>query len=349
MTTNHNGALSSGFSLLWRRQSVFWWIFAVNFICGALGTVPGFMRIHGALGHSLAAQRLTHRFDLGIFAELFRLPDVSLSRFTTGSYLFALIFFVFMLFVSGGVLETYRDDRRLTTGEFFAASGAYFWRFVRLLLLSIIPFVIVEIIYGTLHRAADHIGERAIADQVGIFLGLAALVIFLLLALFVRLWFDVAKVRAVALNEPRMWRNTWRAWRLTWSGLGGLYGAYLLIALLAWISFAIGLVIWANLPATATGLMFLIFELMMLAQIAARLWQLASATMWYHQHPEPVPVVVVEAPLPPPPVSETVEFAPPESVGPTAIVPSEPAAPAEPSSEPPPPSDPGPELPPADA
>ncbi len=326
--TNDKSAMAAGFSLLWRRQGVLWWIFVVNLICGVLGTVPGFLRLQGALGHSLAGQPLTYRFDLGMFNELMRLPDVTLGRYTTTSYLFSFVFFVFMLFVTGGVLEAYRDDRRLTTGEFFAASGAYFWRFVRLLLLSIIPFVVVGMIYQGLKKLADHVGDRAIADQVGIFLGWGALLVFLLLALWVRLWFDVAQVRAVAQNERRMWRNLWRSWRIVWGGLGSLYGLYFLIALIAWITLAIGLVIWAKLPAAAIGTMFVVFELVVLAQVASRLWQLASATTWYQRHPEMIPAVAVEYTAPP----------------------SQEVVSAVPVAEPPlPPGDPGPELPPADA
>ncbi len=333
---DNNSPLSSGFALLWRRQGVLWWIFVVNFFCGLLGSLPGFLRLKRGLGHSLMGQPLTDRFDLAMLEELFRLPNVSLGRYTTTSYLFAFVFFVFMLFVTGGVLETYRGDRRLATGEFFAASGAFFWRFVRLMLLSIIPFILVGMIYQALSKTADHIGERAIADQVGIFLSWGAMAVFLLLALWVRLWFDVAQVRAVAQNERGMWRNTWRAWRITWRELGRLYGMYLVIALLSWIVFALGVVIWTKLPATATGAVFLLLELMMLSQIAARLWQLAGATSWYQQHEEMRPVPIAE-PLPPAPV---VEFWP----EPDAPPPSEIA-----TTEKEPPRDPGPELPPADA
>jgi uncharacterized membrane protein len=257
--------------------------------------------------------------------------------FTAASYLFAFIFFVFMLFVTGGVLESYRADRRLTTGEFFAASGAYFWRFVRLLLLSIIPFVLVSMIYQGLSKAADHIGDRAVADQVGAFLSWGALAVFLLLALFVRLWFDIAQVRAVAQGESRMWRNTWRAWRITWQGFGGLYGMYFAIALIAWIVTAVLLVIWAYLPATATGAVFIILELIMFAQIAGRLWQLAGATSWYRGREEMLP-----APVPEPvvyPAATEVQVTPDSAPDPSAISPGSPA----------PPGDPGPELPPADA
>jgi hypothetical protein len=328
-TTDQTHALSAGFSLLWRRQGILWWIFVVNLVCGALGTVPATLALHRSLEHSFAGQPLTHRFDLGMLIELFRLPDVSLWRFSTSSYLFAFVFFVFMLFVTGGILETYRADRRLTTGEFFSASGAFFWPFLRLLLLSIIPFVIVSMIYQGLSKLADHVGDRSIADQVGIFMFWGAVLVFLLLGLWVRLWFDMAQVRAVAQSDRRMWRNTWRAWRITWHDLGGLYWIYLRTALFAWITLGVGIFLWTMLPATATGAVFIILELIMFAQIASRLWQLSSAMTWYRGHAEMIPAVVDYA-----------SPAPEEPVTPAATV-------TETTSLPP--GETGPELPPADA
>ena len=169
MADNEKAPIGAGFSLLWRRQGVLWWVFVVNFLCGAMGAAPAVRTLRRALGHSLAGHRLSKGFDLGMFIELFRLPDVSLMRSSTTSYLFAFVFFLFMLFVTGGILETYRQDRRLTTGDFFAASGAFFWRFVRLMLLSLVPFVIVGAIYQGLDKLSSYLGDKAIADQVGIF------------------------------------------------------------------------------------------------------------------------------------------------------------------------------------
>jgi hypothetical protein len=230
-----------------------------------------------------------------------------------------------MLFATGGILETYRQDRRLTTGEFFAASGAFFWRFVRLLLLSIIPFVIVGMIYQGLSKLADHLGDRAIADQVGIFSSIGAVIIFMLLALWVRLWFDLAQVRAVVQNERGMWRNLWKSLGITWRA--GLYWKYVAIALVAWIVMAIALVIWAHVPSSATPMIFLSLELIIFAQLATRLWQLASAMTWYQRYAETL--VVVQ------PIVEIIPVA--------AEVVETPVATDLP------PSDPGPELPPAGA
>ena len=171
-----------------------------------------------------------------------------------------------MLFVSGGILETYRAGPPPHAGEFFAASGAFFWRFVRLALLSIVPFVIVGMIYqgtfqgGGLDRRSCH------RRSGGNLSGLRRRFIFLLLALWVRLWFDIAKVRAVVMNERGMWRNTWRAWRMTWRSLRHLYRVYFCISLVAWVTL-LGLVIWAHLRHRRYRLTFIVLELIVFAQL----------------------------------------------------------------------------------
>jgi hypothetical protein len=332
MADNEKGVVAAGFSLLWRRQGILWWVFVVNFVCGALGTIPALLTLRRALAHSLAGQPLSKGFDVGMFVELLRLPNVSLMHASTTSYIFAFVFFLFMLFVSGGILETYHLDRKLTTGDFFAASGAYFWRFVRLMLLSLIPFIVVSMIYQGLMKVSDSVGDRAIADQVGIFLFWFAIVVFLLLALIVRLWFDIAQVRAVAQNERGMWRNTWKAFRITFRAFPSLFRMYFCITFFAWATLIVGLVIWAKLPPTVTPITFVLLELILLAQLATRFWQLASAMTWYQRHAEVVPADSVDYTTPQP--QEIAE--PPGFVEPT------------PSVEPPL-RDTGPELPPADA
>jgi hypothetical protein len=120
------------------------------------------------------------------------------------------------------------------------------------------------------------------------------MLIFLLLALWVRLWFDIAEVRAVARNERGMWRNLWTAWRITWHDSRHLFRIYFCISLVAWVTLVIGLVIWAHLPPTSLPLSFVLLELIVFAQLMTRLWQLASATTWYQRHAEMVVVEVEE-------------------------------------------------------
>ncbi len=300
MANENRGLVTAGAALLWRRQSIVWWVFAVNFVLAALGTMPALHALKGALGHRLAGEQLVKGFDLGMFYELTRLPQVNIMRFDEPSYLFAGLFALFMLFVSGGILETFRQDRRLGTGDFFAASGAFFWPFLRLMLFSLVPFVFFGNLYLGIGVWSDRFGDRFVADQVGFWLQVAGTIVVFLFGLLVRLWFDIAKVRAVAQNERRMWHNMWKALGITQRQLWTLLWMYLRISLVAWIIALVGFLIWTKLPPTAIPVTFILLELVLLAQLAARLWQMASATTWYKRHAEMAPADTVDYTTPHP-------------------------------------------------
>ena len=84
MADNEKGLVAAGFSLLWRRQGILWWVFVVNFICGAMGTLPAAMTLNRALHHTFAGQPLTKGFDLGMFNRIAsaagRRPDAFVSH-----------------------------------------------------------------------------------------------------------------------------------------------------------------------------------------------------------------------------------------------------------------------------
>jgi hypothetical protein len=315
MASKQKGPASAGAGLLWRRQEILWWVFAVNLALGGLGTLGAARILNGALGYTLAGNQLVKDFDLGTFYELIRLPDANFlhSGFTASAYAF--LFAVFMLFVSGGILEVFGQDRRLSGGEFFAASGAFFWPFVRLMLLSLVPFIFLWSLYPQVDRLSEYVDDRVIADQVSFYIRFAGTIILALLALLVRLWFDLAKVRAVARNQRSMWPNMRTACGLTWHNLGALFWMYFRISLVAAIALLIGFLIWIKLPPAATPTTFVLLEFIILSQLAARLWQLASATAWYNQQAELMPVDTVDYATPQPlDVTEPLPSAGPEVV-----------------------------------
>jgi len=274
----------AGWHVLWRRWGILCWVFAANVALGALGTLPAARQLRNILRHTLAGEQLFKGFDVGMFYELVRVPEAGLLRFTNSSYLWAALFPVFLLLISGGILEAYRQDRRLSTGEFFAASGAFFWRFVRLALISLVPFAVLYNAYLAVDKVADHLGDKVTVDQIGFLIWLVGVIVLVLLALFVRLWFDVAKVRAVAEDERSMVFNTFKSLDIAQRRLGSLLWLYLRISLLAWMAALMAFLIWTKLPPTTIWATFILLELVVLAQLAARLWQMASLTIWYQRY-----------------------------------------------------------------
>jgi hypothetical protein len=210
-----------------------------------------------------------------------------------------LVFFIFMLFVEGGLLEVYRLDRRLTKGEFFEASGRFFWRFVRLLILLLIVLIPVGIVNNLTTRASHALDERSPSPIPGIWVRLLGLLLVLFLMQAVRLWFDMAQVRAVADDERAIRRALGRAFKITFGNLGSLYWMYLRISIVAWLAMAALLWIWIRLVRPEwIGVSFLLTQLMLLSWLGTRLWQRASETIWYQRRvlgvvekPEPTPAL----------------------------------------------------------
>jgi hypothetical protein len=100
----------------------------------------------------------------------------------------------------------------------------------------------------------------------------------------VRLWFDIAQVRAVVQDETKMWPNLWKALGITWRQASRLFRVYICISGVAWVTLAGGLFLWTKLPPTATPLSFLLLEFIILMQLSTRLWQRASSVIWYQRH-----------------------------------------------------------------
>jgi len=303
MSANGRGAVGGGAGLVWRRQSVLWWIFIVNFILAALGTMGYASKVGAVLNHSLEAQRLVTGKDVAVIGSLAMLPSNPYNS-GSGTILGVVVFFIFMLFVEGGLLTLYRDDRRLTKGEFFEASGRFFWRFLRLMLYSLAPFVPVFMIVSGVSKWSSSLTSDAGHPVAGFWVMLIGLVVVLFLLTAIRLWFDMAQVHAVAEDEHAMHRAWRRGFKLTFGNFGSLYWMYLRISLAAWIVFAVVFWVWVKLVAPpSVGVSFVLSQLVLLWWLGTRLWQRSSETLWYQRHAELAAAPAVPAPYVPAPVA----------------------------------------------
>ncbi len=286
----------AGLGLVWRRQSVLWWIFLVNFVLAGMGAATFMRQVSPVLDQSLQGLAFVHSFNPFVFSDLM-MEAHGISAPRVASACLMLVFFVFMLFVEGGLLETYRLDRGLSKGEFFEASGRFYWRFVRLLIMLPIALIPVGIVYRLTTGATHLLDERSPSPMPGVWSQFTGLLVALFLLQAARLWFDMAQVRAVAEDERAIRRALGRAFKTTFGNFGSLYWLYLRISVVAWLAMVLLGWIWIRLVRPEwIGASFLVTQLMLLTWLATRLWQRASETIWYQRRlpgvakePEPTP------------------------------------------------------------
>lgn len=302
MTTR--GIFSESARLLLRHQRIVWWLFFVGLVLGWLGSLPTRAAFGSVLHHSMAADKLVNGFDVAAFAELLAMPQIPLPALISAAVAPSIVYLVFLLFVMGGILSVYGEDRKLSRAEFFQNSGAYFWRMFRTMLISLIPFGMVAILFSIVRRTSDRLAESPSERLSWYALWGGALVVGLI-ALWVRTWFDLAQARAVARNERGMVRNALQSVTLV---SAKLYGTYVGITVIRVALVLAGLWLWSLLPHAATTVSFLVLQAVVLVHIALRLWQRAASVAWYERYGSPQFV-----PAPDPAVAQPIaEPAPPE-------------------------------------
>ena len=295
------GLLREGFSRAWRYQRVLWFIFFINLALSHFAAGPIIHKLDGVTDHSLHAQRLSNMFDVGSFSALSSDPEVKLFEVAGASFSSGIVFFFVVLFLTGGILEAYRSGRKLTTREFFEACGSYFWRWVRLLIMMAIILITVVTLASLVKKESFTLLDNAAHEKTGYLFFVVGMGVVGLLAMFVRLWFDMAQVRAVVEEETGMWRNAGRAFKLTTSNFGPLFWMYLRISVLGWLVFGAGLYIWAKMPPARFGWTILVLEIVVLCGFGVRLWQRACEMTWYQRKflaPVAAPVPVAPPPNP---------------------------------------------------
>jgi hypothetical protein len=287
-----NGIVSESWRVMWRHRRFIYWVFLVSLVFAWISSRGVNRQISRVLDSSLASQDLAQGFDLSRFVELTKSPEVNFTDSAPIAVTLSFVFLVYMLFLTGGILEVYREDRRLAIGDFFAACGHNFWRFVRLMLWSLIPFA-TAMFTGRLVRT---VGTTLTGGSRGMILSsIAGVIVTVLLALLVRLWFDVAQVRAVAQDEHHILRNLLRAAQIARKQLLSLVWIYLRISLLAWLTLAVGAVIFVNaIPPDKWWLSFLWLELIVFAQLTTRFWQRAAVVKWYQRFAEEKPELALD-------------------------------------------------------
>ena len=285
MAETNRGTFFSGAGLVWKWQRLVWWLFFVCLIFGFFSTHEMTERAYSLLNNSVAAQRLVNGFDVSSIITLQQLPDSPLEIQSHNIVHFSILFVVFMLFATGGILAAYVLGEKPTTTAFFEACGHHFWRFFRLLIYLAIVLLPIAGLAAATNALYTHIEDQSISPYPGDHFVEAAAIVILLLLIIVRVWFDMAQVIAVADDEKKMHRALRRAFTLFRRNFFSLLWLYLRVSIIEWLLFALGLHIWMfHLNPQSVVAAFLVSQLMILTWIGTRLWQRASEAIWYRNY-----------------------------------------------------------------
>src|SRR5215470_981288 len=216
-------------------------LLAANVLSSLPLIVPIFLLVFGTgrgtiAADSLMADKLDAAWLMDVVNHQFPGAAIETIALQVGG-LFAVMGVCYLLLntlLTGGVIGVFNsEDGLFTMGKFWGEAGAYFWRFFRLTLISLIFYGVAVGIYALLRWPIKNAAKQASAFESVIYMRWAAMALLALLFAFINMVFDYAKIRTVAHSDRRdskgMFRETFRAFRFAFGNFFSAFGLYLII------------------------------------------------------------------------------------------------------------------------
>ncbi len=287
-----------------RSWKMILFLLAANILFSLPIVVPIFLLIVQTSGGTLAADRmLADKLDALWLIDLFnhQFPGAALETVATqvGFLLIAMgvSYLLLNTLFAGGIIGVFNsEDGRFNMRTFWAAAGAWFWRFFRLMLISLVFYGLAYGIYWLLRWPIDNAAEQASAFESVVYQRWAAMAVLVLLFALVNMIFDYAKIGAVVNDRRGMWRETFRAIRFAFRNFFKTFGLYLIVATIGLVVF-LGLN-WLRWSVNQSSVMAVLLAILLgQITIAGRMWTrlvFYAAEMDLYKRLAPAPAAMSE-------------------------------------------------------
>ena len=221
--------------------------------------------------------------SLPILSNLEKLIDGEILQADGTILLAGLLFLLAWAFFAGGILDRYaHPNEPPTRARFFSQNGEYFFRFVRLLIISLLFYWgIFRWVANPLHDWLEDATRDVTQEKTVILFTLLVYALVAFLLLLVSLVLDYAKIALVVEQRRSALLACLRGARFVLVHPGSALGLYLLLAAVSL------LLVWLySLVAPGPGqsgtttilLAFLVGQIYLIARLGLKLWFLAGQT-----------------------------------------------------------------------
>jgi len=294
---------------LWQMVVLYWFL---QTLAAALVALPLAGTAIPSLAHSRYTADLLKQFDLMWVMELMfatkGLPALIIAPVAVCAVLLALLSAVWL---AGGAVRMLTQRGPYTIAAFHQGAGLYFYRYLRLALISLLFYAIACVPGGIVSAVANKLwGEGMEAAPLAI-AGWVKSGLQIVLCGLVATAMDYAKVRLAVDGSRSSFLAALGSLRLVLANLGTTMGVWLVLLVVSAAAVAVYLPVANALPGTAMGPILLLFfwqQVYVLVRVTLRLasWGAAAELDPYLRPPVPEP--------PPAPAFEQVPVAagPPE-------------------------------------
>ncbi len=274
-------AYREGLSTIFRHRRMWAQLFFLNILFVGIIAHPMKSLLSDTIGHSLDVNRSLGRFDYPFLSDFLNLYGDRLNVILDHSFAIILLYFVFSVFLMGGILTTVvHNTEKYKFSEFWSGSARYFWRIFRLTFYFLVIHVLVFLLVGSLF-AKGGLNPLEMESDVTLIKNLQwAVPLLVILSILVAMFHDYAKIRIVSEDANPIAKAIVESVRWVFRNFFKCLALYLLNFLIALILLGIYWWLQEALQPDSIASIFLAFfltQIFIVLRIGMKLQNLASA------------------------------------------------------------------------
>ncbi len=270
-----------GLGIAWNSKRMTLLLYILLLIFSFIVLIPFFGVLKKEIGYSMSVYPLLKDFDYTVYTDFLQHSGKALKPFVSIGIWLSVFYILFGVFLSGGIIHIiYNEENKFSLKEFFAGCGNYVLPFFRVTVFSfILQAIIAILVYAPLMAYLDSLKKTAESEATLVYTFLTGAAIHLILAAFVMLIMDYAKIMLVVNESKKSFVSIWLSLKFFFRYFFRVIFLYVLLLILP-VAFMAGYFLFSQQFSIMSKQSFVIVvsvqQIFMLMRIWFKIWFFGS-------------------------------------------------------------------------
>ncbi|HDL78517.1 MAG TPA: hypothetical protein ENH09_02960 [Bacteroidetes bacterium] len=273
-------AFVEGLKLVLRYRKYWFLLYGFNLLFALIAAYPFRILVRRYFGHSLSAGAFLTQFDFMALTNFLKDNAPALSVMTALLVVIGLFYWIFQYFFAGGLYYLFlNEDAPKDLPNFWKMAAIYFGRFMRILLIGVILWIVVLFIYFGLLEGLSVIKKHLFNEIFSSLLRGGILAIVLVIILFFNMLLDYTKTFLVLDEQSSVLKSFLKAIGFVFKHSLNTLSLYYLVSLAGAfliVSYLLGSTFFNGEQAVSLLILFGIQQILIFLKIGLRLEFYAS-------------------------------------------------------------------------
>jgi len=257
-------------------------LYLINFLFTLIIIAPLAQYLEKKIGNSLLVEKWADGFNYTVMHDFLANYEVSIAAFTELTIVIGVIYLIFSIFTSGGIIEVFnKNEKKNNLRNFWSGCTYYFWRMLRITIYFLLIHAAIAGLFAFIF--VQLVPESPSSELQYINLLKIIFPLYLIFAFLVAMWQDFTKIISVQRDENILINSFRSASSFVFKNLGKLGFFYLLNLLtlgIFYLFYRLGI-----LNFTGMNAVFFFGQVLVIGRIGIKIWNAAGCVLLTEKNP----------------------------------------------------------------